>query len=341
MSVTQAGSLANARAPLNPWQYIAIFALVLGSIAFLWWLIRGSGDFWRHKPAHQIERSDTSSAPAFVGLPDAREVAARSASAAVPTTSTPPPDETAAWASPTTWSPQTQLKPVSAGETKSPNDPVEVGHSDSMLLADAVAHRIKHPMYIIPKGTVMSCNQLTKIDTSAGGNILVTAILDKDVWGIGGQMVLLDKGTELIGELGHGMVNGLDRLQVVWREARTPSPYNIRVSLDSPAAGPLGEGGLDGDVNRHLWDKIKGVLLFTLIQSGTDIAQAALAARGTTSISVGSSGMSTGSQQAGNILLESMINIPDTITRDQGQKCSAFLARDLDFSKIYSARITK
>ena len=45
------------------------------------------------------------------------------------------------------------------------------------------------------------------------------------------------------------------------------------------------------------------------------------------------------SQQAAAIAIEQSINIPPTLNKHQGEPVSIFVARDLDFSGIYSLRV--
>ena len=335
----------NARSPMRAWQYAALVALAFVGLVGLYLIVRGTS-LWHNSPAKPVAHYDAGSSGSYVGLPgDIKEAAVRqNVSQQAPRPASPPLDENAAFnasidgqnsAVPT--APRMNL----AEQPKEPQEAMAtpMGGGGSLLLATAKAYRVKNPTMTIRKGTLIPCTDVTVIDTGAGGNVLVKATVPMDVWGMDHHMVLLDKGTDLLGEVGHAMVDGLDRIGIVWREATTPPPNSVGVSFDSPAAGPLGEGGLDGDVNRHEWMKIKGVLLFTAIQGATNILQSALASHGTTSINFGQ--LNTGGQEIGSILLQHMLNIPDTIHRDQGLQCSAFLARDLDFSSVYSARVIR
>lgn len=335
--------LSTAKSPPGPWKFIFIAFLCFCGLAFIFLAFKSSGYLHQHaeKPP---QATDVSHADAYQGPPDLKENAAfRASSPPAPKPQPPPPiDESSVWAGKTVWTPQGLQQPLQQpGATPQENPQTQgggAGQGDSLLHGTTVAYKIPHPMFTVPEGKVISCKQITKLSTASGGNVLVTAIVDEDVWGIGNQVILMNKGTEVIGEVAHGMINGLDRLQVVWRRGRTPPPYNVRFTLDAPAAGPLGEGGLDGDINRHEWQKIKGVLLFTLLDWGGAIAQSALAARGTTSINLGSTNTQSTAEAAGTILLQSMINIPDTITRNQGKSCSIFMAGDVDFSNVYGLK---
>ncbi len=194
------------------------------------------------------------------------------------------------------------------------------------------ATRMRNPDYTVMQGTMIPCIQQTAINTSYPGP--VTAVLPQDIRGATGRVVLLDKGTKLFGTVEHGIVNGLDRVFVVWHNATTPS--FVRVTLDSPAADEVGQTGLDGVVDRHLWRKIGGVLMLSLvdgaIQAGVNAAQKSGTSQSTYAIG-------NGGENAASILLRNNLDIPDVLHRNQGLGCAAFLVRDLDFSSIYGLRI--
>ena len=315
---------------------------VISGTGVLWFFLRGDIS-WHHEAAKKLERADIAApAPVFVGIPDVKESAAHQAAAGAATGFATAVDESAEFNAPiTTTAAQATSLPSLPGNPRAATDPAIAmatpgASGGSLFGATAVAYHVPHPMYTIRKGTLIPCEDVTAIDTGTGGNVGITATVHSDVWGMGHHMVLLPKGTTVVGEVGHGLVNGLDRLAVVWREFTTPEPDNIGIEINSPAVGPLGEGGLDGDVKRHEWQKIKGVLGLSLLQGGLNIGQA-LASRGSTNISFGP--IQSGGNEIGNTLLQSTINIPDTIHRDQGLACGIYLAQDIDFSRVYSARV--
>jgi type IV secretory pathway VirB10-like protein len=343
MSAIQQDDAANARSPMRAWQYAVLVALAFIGLAGLYLIVRGTS-LWHSSTPKPIAHYDAALSGSYVGPPgDLQQVAAKPVSTQQVVRPAPPPiDENAAFNAPIDGqNGAVPMTPRMAPEQQHEQQEAMASRigGGSLLLATAKAYRVKNPTMTIRKGTLIPCTDVTVVDTGAGGNVLVKATVPMDVWGMDHHMVLLDKGTDLLGEVGHAMVDGLDRIGIVWREATTPPPNGVGVSFDSPAAGPLGEGGLDGDVNRHEWQKIKGVLLFTAIQGATNILQSALASRGTTSINFGQ--VNTGGQEIGSILLQHMLNIPDTIHRDQGLQCTAFLARDLDFSDVYSLKVTR
>ena len=329
--------------PMRPWQYIAVVIAVLAALGVLWFFLRG-GELWHRATPKPVERSAGTSAPPYVGPPDLQEVAARTSYKPDTPGQPPPIDESAEFNAPLM---NALVPPV--GLPRLPDhslpDPTSAlaglnpGGGSSLFTATAVAYRVKHPTYTIRKGTLIPCTDVTAIDTSSGGGVGVTATLPIDVWSMDHHMILLGKGTTVVGEIGHGLVNGLDRVGVAWREFTTPPPDSVGVSILSPTTGALGEGGLDGDVNRHEWQKIKGIVALSLLRGGIDTLQSALQARGSTNINFSS--FSQGGNEVGNTLLQSTISIPDTIHRDQGLTCGIYMAQDIDFSNVYSARITR
>ena len=54
---------------------------------------------------------------------------------------------------------------------------------------------------------------------------------------------------------------------LVWTDALTPRPDLLAIPLDSPAADELGQTGVPGDVNDHLWKRIKTALLLSAVVS--------------------------------------------------------------------------
>ena len=335
-------AIETVKAPMQPWQYIAVVSAVILAICVLWFFLRGDIS-WHHEAAKKLERADIATPPpVFVGIPDAKETAAHQAATSAGTGFATVVDESAEFNAPITAT-AAQAMPFSSqgSNSRAAADPsiamaTPGAGGGSLFGATAAAYHVPHPMYTIRKGTLIPCEDVTAIDTGTGGNVGITATVHSDVWGMGHHMILLPKGTTVVGEIGHGLVNGLDRLAVAWREFTTPEPDNIGVEISSPAVGPLGEGGLEGDVKRHEWQKIKGVLGLSLLQGGLSIGQA-LASRGSTNISFGP--IQSGGNEIGNTLLQSTINIPDTIHRDQGLACGIYLAQDIDFSRVYSAKV--
>ncbi|MCP3468660.1 type IV secretion system protein VirB10 [Bradyrhizobium sp. CCGUVB23] len=201
------------------------------------------------------------------------------------------------------------------------------------LLQPSQATLLPHPDFMITQGTIISCVLQTAIDTNLAG--YVKCVLPKDVRGTTGHVVLLDRGTTVVGEIQRGLQQGDARIFVLWSRAETPD--HAVISLASPGADELGRSGLPGTVDNHLWERFGGTVFLSVIQGALQAAgsYAASAGGGTSFNSFQSNG-----EQAADTAIRATINIPPTLKKNQGDTVSIFVARDLDFSNIYQLRMT-
>jgi type IV secretion system protein VirB10 len=87
--------------------------------------------------------------------------------------------------------------------------------------------------FLLPKGTFIDCTLETAIDSTLPG--MTTCITAADTFGADGKVVLMERGTKLVGETRGQVQQGQARVFVVWTQARTPS--GVLVPLDSPGRG--------------------------------------------------------------------------------------------------------
>lgn len=200
------------------------------------------------------------------------------------------------------------------------------------------AERIPHPNMIIPQGTIIQCHSVTRMTSGLQG--FVRATVAHDVWSADDTTVLIEKDSTIFGEIQHGVIAGADRMFVLWRQITTPRPNLVRIKLNSPAADEMGEAGLTGEVDHHFWEKVKGALLLSGIESVFSGASGALSNLGNNKGNNNNENLNFGTFNSqgstlANEMLRSTIQIPDTLTVNQSAPCSAFLSGDLDFSSVY------
>ena len=183
----------------------------------------------------------------------------------------------------------------------------------------------------MPKGTTFMCSLKTRVITATSG--FVGCQVQRNVFSDDGKVVLAERGSHLDGEYRVVQVRpGVTRIPVLWTRIRMPN--GVTVDLDSPATGALGESGIGGYVDNRWSERIGAALMLSLIQ---DAVQGATQNDGVSSGStvVLSNTTGTGSKLAEKIL-ESTINIPPLIYSNQGSVVGVYVARDVDFSKVYS-----
>ena len=98
---------------------------------------------------------------------------------------------------------------------------------------------MRHPSLTIPAGTVIPCILQTAINSQLVGFVdLVT--IPSEVRGATGTVTLLDRGTQIFGEIKSGLREGQSRLFILWIRARTPG--NVVATFDSPGRRRAGPG---------------------------------------------------------------------------------------------------
>ena len=182
--------------------------------------------------------------------------------------------------------------------------------------------------FLLSKGAFIDCTLETAIDSTLPG--MTTCITATDTFSSDGSVVLLERGTKLVGETRGEVQQGAARLFVLWTEARTPT--GVVVPLSSPGADELGRSGLPGEVNRHFWDRFGAAILLTVLNGAVQGAVNSQNSGGSVVVSP------TTSTDIMTELLRGTLNIAPTVTKAQGDRIQVFVARDVDFRPVYALR---
>jgi type IV secretion system protein VirB10 len=201
---------------------------------------------------------------------------------------------------------------------------------EPLRLTLAEAGHLKEREYLITQGTMVDCVLETRIVSSVPG--MTSCYLTRDVYSTNGRVVLLDRGSKVVGHYQGGMSQGQARIFVVW--SRVETPKGVVVNLDSPGTGPLGEAGAGGWIDTHFWQRFGGAILLSVIDDLAASATVALSRYGNNN-NVSVTNTSQTAQEMAAKALESTIGIPPTLYKNQGERVGIFVARDLDFRGVY------
>jgi len=200
------------------------------------------------------------------------------------------------------------------------------------VLEGSKAGHLGNRNFIVAMGTSIPCALETALSSDQPG--FTSCVITRDVLSDNGRVVLMEKGTQVVGEYRGGLRRGQSRLFVLWNRAKTPT--GVIITLASPATDAIGRAGFDGYVDTHWWERFGSALLLSVVgdvatYAGQELQRSDVEAQGTTSAG----------KEAAAIAVEQSINIPPTLKKHQGSLVSIFVARDLDFSTIYGLRVTE
>ncbi len=186
---------------------------------------------------------------------------------------------------------------------------------------------------MITQGTMIDCTLETKIVSTQAG--MTSCYVTRDIYSASGRVIMLDKGSKVTGMYENNLRQGQDRLFVQWMRVETPS--GVVINLASPATGALGEAGVGGSVNNHYGQRFGGAILVSLFGDvGNYVSQ--LGQRNSNSPTFNFDTTAKGTESMATEIIKNTINIPPTLTKNQGERVSIFVARDLDFSKVYKLK---
>jgi type IV secretion system protein VirB10 len=193
----------------------------------------------------------------------------------------------------------------------------------------AFARRLADLTLILPKGSYLNCILDTAIQSDQAG--LVTCTLPEDVYGADGTVVLLDRGSQILGEYRSATLTyGKRRIFVIWDRVRTPT--GVIVDIASPGTGPLGQAGLGGHIDNHYWERVGIPVLMSAVSFGAEsYTQEALTPDQGNFIQQNTDNTLSG-------VLGELAKIKPTLHKNQGDPISIIVSRDLDLSPVYELR---
>ena len=193
----------------------------------------------------------------------------------------------------------------------------------------AFARRLADLTLILPKGSYLNCILDTAIQSDQAG--LVTCSLPEDVYGADGTVVLLDRGSQVLGEYRSATLTyGKRRIFVIWDRVRTPT--GVIVDIASPGTGPLGQAGLGGQIDNHYWERVGIPVLMSAVSFGAEsYTREALTPDQSNFLQQNTDNTLSG-------VLGELAKIKPTLHKNQGDPISIIVSRDLDLTSVYELR---
>ena len=196
------------------------------------------------------------------------------------------------------------------------------------------ASRLVAPALTLPRGTTFSCALASRIVSEQSGP--VACVVARNVYGSDGRVLLVERGSHLDGVYQAQVRVGQSRIAVLWERLRMPN--GVVVDLVSPATGALGEAGVGGFVDNHWGERIGAALLLSLVDDAVKIEVAREQSKGNGSGTVLLQGSGSETATLAGKVLDSTINIPPTIVKNQGEIVAVNAVQDVDFSAVYELR---
>jgi type IV secretion system protein VirB10 len=185
------------------------------------------------------------------------------------------------------------------------------------------ATMLRNKSTTVPQGTMIPAVLETALNSDLPG--FTRAVVSRDVRSFDGSVVLIPRGSRVIGQYKSAAAQGQSRAFVVWTRILRPDGGSIQIG--SAGADELGRAGMAGKVDRHFFEQFSGAILLTVLEGGLT----ALSNNPSTTVVVGSS--SGGGLGAAASALTPQA-IPPTIKVAQGSPIRIFVARDLDFTPL-------
>lgn len=220
-------------------------------------------------------------------------------------------------------------------EHKSNSDDNKIGSGNDMFSSTAfkanVAKKsIYNPNLLLEQGTYIPCVLRQKLISNVGGQISCT--ISENVLSKNGTVTLIEKGSKVIGIYQSGAVNhGSDQIFVIWQEIRTSN--NINVNVNSGSTDELGANGLTGWTDQHFWKRFGNAILLSMITDSSSALSTRMASKDNHNYLENTQ---ENSETLAKTVLEQMGDIKPTLYKNQGDKVGIFVARDIDFSGVYS-----
>ncbi|WP_168798623.1 type IV secretion system protein VirB10 [Herbaspirillum sp. ST 5-3] len=215
----------------------------------------------------------------------------------------------------------------------------------------ASAANLGNRSLLLARGAFIPCVLETQLVSTIPGS--VSCVVPQHVYSDDGKVLLIDKGSKIVGEYKSDVNTGDKRIAILWKRIKTPT--GVVLDVDSPAADGVGTMGVPGIVDNHWMERIGAAFLLSLVEDAITIEVAKQSGKDNSAPAVGvpypypvpvpyppmqnNQNMPTATIDAGKKLSEKVlsetINIKPTLYKNRGDRVMVFVNRDLWFDSVY------
>jgi type IV secretory pathway VirB10-like protein len=188
---------------------------------------------------------------------------------------------------------------------------------------------------VLEAGSVIPAALVTAVNSDVAGPLV--AQVTGDVYDRKQRVVLIPRGSRLVGEYDSQVALGERRLLVAW--SRVIFPDGSGLSFPGlPAATRSGEAGLAASVNNHMARVFGSALLLSIVSAGAQLSQPQESAVLGTAASTRQIAAAAVGQQLSSVaveLLRRQMSVPPTLRIAFGTSFYVFVKGDIDFEDSY------
>jgi type IV secretion system protein TrbI len=210
-------------------------------------------------------------------------------------------------------------------QLSSVNIPKEPTDSGNYLLH---TRSLSASQYELAAGTVIPSVMLGGINSDLPGQIM--GQVSQNVYDSAtGQYLLIPQGVKLVGNYDHQIVQGQNRVLIIWHRLIYPDASAVNLEAMS-GADESGYSGFKDKVNAHFWPTFRNALMLSLITAGTQLSQPqAKNGSSYSSQQVLAAGMGQQMNNLGLSTLNRNLNRPPTIEVRPGYIFNVLINKDM------------
>lgn len=223
--------------------------------------------------------------------------------------------------------------PSSPDAASQPGAPPGSASEYAQMLTPTGSHSVEAGVYrdlslLLPRSRgSFDCITDSPSDNQLAGDISCTVA--ENVFSADGTNILIDRLATVSGEITRGLWPGQDRGFFLFNHIESKHVY---ADFQGPGADQLGQIGVPGIKDDHVWESIKGATMLTAIQTSGNVLQNLASKPGSTSIN-----FSQGQSVANQIAQRDLNGLVPTLWTGQGTKIKVHIRQDIHFH-VYGNR---